>query len=84
METADLSAKTVLVVGANVGIGFEASKHFARMQPERLIIACRSESKERLLWPVCITTFYLSNLMTRLTSLKKLSKKLDTMDANSG
>ncbi|KAG1847193.1 hypothetical protein DFJ58DRAFT_485539 [Suillus subalutaceus] len=45
VETADLSGKTVLVVGANVGIGLEASKHFARMQPARLIIACRSEAK---------------------------------------
>jgi retinol dehydrogenase-12 len=47
VEMIDLSAKTVLVVGANVGIGLEASKHFARMQPARLIIACRSESKGR-------------------------------------
>ncbi|OAX35509.1 short-chain dehydrogenase [Rhizopogon vinicolor AM-OR11-026] len=45
VEVVDLSAETVLVVGANVGIGFEASKHFARMQPARLIMACRSESK---------------------------------------
>ncbi|KAG1750555.1 uncharacterized protein EDB91DRAFT_1108138 [Suillus paluster] len=45
VETTDLSGKTVLVVGANVGIGLEASKHFARMHPARLILACRSESK---------------------------------------
>jgi len=45
VETADLSGKTILIVGANVGIGFEASKHFARMQPARLILACRNESK---------------------------------------
>lgn len=45
VETADLSGRTVLVVGANVGIGLEASKHFARMQPARLIITCRSDTK---------------------------------------
>ncbi|KAF9241280.1 hypothetical protein BU15DRAFT_60905 [Melanogaster broomeanus] len=45
VETTDLSGKTVVVVGANVGIGFEAAKHFARMNPSRLIIACRSETK---------------------------------------
>jgi len=45
VEMVDLSAKTILVVGANIGIGIEASKHFARMQPARLIIACRNESK---------------------------------------
>jgi len=34
---ADLSGKTVVVVGANVDLGFEAAKHFATMNPERLI-----------------------------------------------
>ncbi|KAG1785468.1 uncharacterized protein HD556DRAFT_1458535 [Suillus plorans] len=48
VETADLSGKTVLVVGANVGIGLEASKHFARMRSARLIIACRSEAKGKV------------------------------------
>ncbi|KAH7908854.1 hypothetical protein BJ138DRAFT_1068087 [Hygrophoropsis aurantiaca] len=43
--TADLTGQTIMVVGANVGIGFEAAKHFARMNPRRLIMACRSESK---------------------------------------
>lgn len=41
----DLTGKTVMVLGANTGIGFEATKHFATMNPGRLILACRSESK---------------------------------------
>ncbi|KAF8166537.1 short-chain dehydrogenase [Mycena galopus ATCC 62051] len=41
----DLSGKTVIVLGANTGIGFEASKHFATMNPGRLILACRNQSK---------------------------------------
>ena len=45
VESADLSGKTVVVVGANAGIGFEAATHFARMDPAKLIVACRSESK---------------------------------------
>ncbi|THV00232.1 NAD(P)-binding protein [Dendrothele bispora CBS 962.96] len=43
--TTDLTGKTVNLTGANVGIGFEAAKHFARMNPERLIIVCRSQEK---------------------------------------
>lgn len=45
LEKADLTGKTVVVVGANTGIGFEASKHFATMNPARLIMACRSQEK---------------------------------------
>ncbi|EKM54523.1 uncharacterized protein PHACADRAFT_185441 [Phanerochaete carnosa HHB-10118-sp] len=44
---ADLSGKTVVVVGANSGIGLETAKHFAQMRPERLVIACRSSAKGR-------------------------------------
>jgi NAD(P)-dependent dehydrogenase (short-subunit alcohol dehydrogenase family) len=44
---ADLSGKTVIVTGANIGLGFEAAKHFARMNPGKLILACRSEQKGR-------------------------------------
>ncbi|KAF7369525.1 WW domain-containing oxidoreductase [Mycena venus] len=41
----DLTGKTVLVLGANTGLGFEATKHFATNNPARLILACRSQSK---------------------------------------
>ncbi|KAJ7461641.1 hypothetical protein FB451DRAFT_1404871 [Mycena latifolia] len=43
--TADLTGKTVIVLGANTGIGFESAKHFARMNAGRLILAYRSQSK---------------------------------------
>jgi NAD(P)-dependent dehydrogenase (short-subunit alcohol dehydrogenase family) len=42
---ANLTGKTVIVLGANTGIGFEAAKHFASMTPGRLMLACRSQSK---------------------------------------
>ena len=42
---ADLSKKTVLVTGANTGIGFEVAQHFARMRPKRLVLACRNQTK---------------------------------------
>jgi len=43
--TADLEGKTVVVTGANTGLGFEAAKHFARMNPGRLILGCRSQQR---------------------------------------
>jgi retinol dehydrogenase 12 len=39
---ADLTGRAVLVVGANVGLGYAAAKHYASMNPDRLILACRS------------------------------------------
>src|SRR6266567_1053447 len=42
---ANLAGKTVIVTGANIGLGFEASKHFARMNPKKLILACRSKER---------------------------------------
>ncbi|KAJ7465913.1 hypothetical protein FB451DRAFT_1041224 [Mycena latifolia] len=41
----DLTGKTVCVLGANTGIGFQTCKHFASMNPERIILACRSSAR---------------------------------------
>ncbi len=41
----DLTGKTVIVVGSNTGLGLEASRHFASMNPGRLILACRNVAK---------------------------------------
>lgn len=41
----DLSGQVVIVTGSNTGLGFEAAKHFARMKPEKLILACRNQKK---------------------------------------
>ncbi|KAF7354360.1 Short chain dehydrogenase sol3 [Mycena venus] len=44
---ADLTGKTVCVLGANTGIGFQSTKHFAAMNPTKIILACRSETRGR-------------------------------------
>eukprot|EP01111_Echinosteliopsis_oligospora_P005558 TRINITY_DN1898_c0_g1_i1.p1 TRINITY_DN1898_c0_g1~~TRINITY_DN1898_c0_g1_i1.p1 ORF type:complete len:275 (-),score=49.19 TRINITY_DN1898_c0_g1_i1:73-897(-) len=41
----DLSAKVVVVTGANAGIGFETAKYIAKMKPKKLILACRSVAR---------------------------------------
>ena len=45
VEYEDLSGKTVVVIGANVGLGFESAKHFAKMNPDRIILGCRSKER---------------------------------------
>ncbi|TFK22499.1 NAD(P)-binding protein [Coprinopsis marcescibilis] len=42
---ANLTGKTVIVIGANTGIGFQAAKHFATMKPAKVIVACRNKDK---------------------------------------
>ncbi|KAK6996838.1 hypothetical protein R3P38DRAFT_3067999 [Favolaschia claudopus] len=44
---ANLTGKTVVVLGASTGIGFESCKHFAGMNAGKIILACRSESRGR-------------------------------------
>ncbi|KAF6763204.1 short-chain dehydrogenase [Ephemerocybe angulata] len=46
VATADLRGLTVVITGANTGLGFEAAKHFASMGPGKLVLGCRSEIKE--------------------------------------
>ena len=41
----DLSGKVIVVTGANTGLGYDAAKHFAGMNPKKLILACRNEEK---------------------------------------
>ncbi|KAF9535930.1 NAD(P)-binding protein, partial [Agrocybe pediades] len=43
--TTDLTGKIVVVTGSNIGLGLETAKHFARMDPGKLIVACRSKEK---------------------------------------
>jgi len=38
----DFSGKTVIVTGSNVGLGFEAAKHFVRLKAKKVILAVRN------------------------------------------
>ena len=42
---ADLVGKTIVITGANSGLGYEAAKHFGAMNPGRLVLACRSRTR---------------------------------------
>ncbi|KAK7014140.1 hypothetical protein VNI00_019378 [Paramarasmius palmivorus] len=42
---ADLTGQTIVVIGANTGLGYEAAKHFASMKPGRLVLGCRDRDK---------------------------------------
>jgi len=41
----DLTGKNVIVTGSNVGLGLEAARHLARMNPAKLILGCRDLTK---------------------------------------
>ncbi len=43
--TADFSGQTIIVTGANVGLGFEAARHFVRLGAAKVILGCRSPAK---------------------------------------
>ena len=45
IPTTDFSGKTIIVTGANVGLGKEAVKHFVKLHAAKVIIAVRSLSK---------------------------------------
>jgi len=44
----DLNGKVIVITGANTGLGFEAAKHLATMNPAKIILAVRNVKKGNL------------------------------------
>lgn len=45
LVTADLTGKTIIIVGTSAGLGYEATRHIIKMNPGKLILANRSLGK---------------------------------------
>jgi len=45
VNPSQVEGRVIVVTGANIGLGFEAAKHFARLKPARLVLGCRNEEK---------------------------------------
>ncbi|KAK8051625.1 hypothetical protein PG993_003010 [Apiospora rasikravindrae] len=43
--TGDFTGKTVIVTGANTGLGLEAARHFAKLNASKVILGCRDLEK---------------------------------------
>ncbi|KAN0125889.1 hypothetical protein V8E52_001096 [Russula decolorans] len=80
VEHVDLTGKTVVVIGANVGLRFEAAKHFASMNPKRLVLGCRSQEKgQAALQAIQATGF--KNAELALVDLSRFESVLAFADA---
>ena len=41
----DLSGKIIVITGANTGLGYESVKYMSRLGPQKIILACRNETR---------------------------------------
>jgi len=45
LPTANFAGRTIIITGANSGLGFEAAKHFYSLNVSHLVLACRNLTK---------------------------------------
>ncbi|THH05494.1 hypothetical protein EW146_g9887, partial [Bondarzewia mesenterica] len=76
----DLSGKTVLTVGANTGLGFEAAKHFASMNPGKLVMGCRNADRGRKALEVIKDATGFTRIELRIIDLNKFSSVTEFAD----
>lgn len=87
---ASFSGKTVLITGANTGLGFEAAKHYLALDAARLIIAVRSLEKGNAAREHLLQAFPSKNDaidvlpldMNSYDSIKKFAKTIDSRYQN--
>ncbi|CAK7207323.1 hypothetical protein SEUCBS139899_010133 [Sporothrix eucalyptigena] len=74
-EPGHFAGQTIIVTGANVGLGLEAVRHFARLGAARVIVACRSVEKAEAA---------VANVRQSLTPEQAAACKLEAWDVDLG
>lgn len=83
MKTRDLRGQVIIVTGSNTGLGKEAARHLAAMNPARLILAVRNVSKGQVAAQDIIETTKNKNIevweldMASFASVKAFAQRVD-------
>lgn len=84
--TTDFTGQTIIVTGSNIGLGFEAVRHFTRLNAEKVIMAVRSLEKgeaarksiEESTGRKGVVEVWILDL-ARYESVKEFAKKAETL-----
>ena len=96
-EDVDLTGKVIAITGANTGLGYEAAMKLASLGKPEIILLCRSEKKAAKAAAEIIAATGNSNVKTVMldlndlasvssaaSELKRMVKKIDVLQLNSG
>lgn len=97
VPTQDCTGKTIVITGANTGLGKEAARRYVRLNCEKLVIACRSVEKGEAakqeiesstgrrgvieVWPVDLQSY---DSVKEFCKRVKTLKRLDILVENAG
>ncbi|KAJ4386429.1 hypothetical protein N0V93_009324 [Gnomoniopsis smithogilvyi] len=84
----DFTGQTIIVTGSNVGLGFEAARHFVRLNAAKVILACRStERGEKAKRDIARSVARAQSVievwpldLTSFNSVKEFCKRADKLD----